>query len=244
MNAWKNCLLLLVLAGVGASTAPAASIEQLKLADRVDPVFPSGLSLFGVTRGSARCVLDVDANGRVEDVLVIAHTHEFIAVAVKSVLPQWRFEPARVDGRAVPAQTTLEITLQAEGAVTTLDVSSTIMRRLETVWGQRYEFVAATLRDVDATPVAEQNPAPRYPDELAARGVQGTAVAAFYIDEGGRVRVPIVTRADFPELGVLALEAIRGWKFAPPLRGGRPTLVRVHQEFRFFPKADAEKSAE
>lgn len=230
----RSCIVASALL-VGALTGSGSTVQGLKLVERVDPVFPSGVTLFGVTKGAVRCVIDVDVNGRVEDVLVIAHTNEHIATAVKSALPEWRFEPARVAGRAVPAQTTLEITMEAVGVVTSMDISSTIMRRMETIWGQPYGYVAWTLKDLDSVPVPQQTVTPAYPEQLAARKIQGRVRVDFYIDESGAVRLPIARESDDPDLSTLAIDAVRQWKFSPPRRNGRSVLVHASQEFNFKP---------
>lgn len=230
-SAFASALLAVSLTGSGAT------IQSLKLVERVDPVFPSGVTLFGISKGAVRCVIDVDVNGRVEDVLIIAHTHEHFAIAVKNVMSEWRFEPARVDGQAVPAQTTLEITMEAVGVVTSMDISSTIMRRMETIWGQPYSFVAWSLKDLDAVPVPQQTVAPAYPEELAARHIRGRVRVDFYIDETGAVRLPIAGESPSSELSSLAIDAVRQWKFSPPLRNGRAVLVHASQEFNFNPKS-------
>lgn len=221
----------------GSLTGSGSTVQGLKLVERVDPIFPSGVTMFGITKGAVRCVIDVDVDGRVEDVLIVAHTHEHFARAVKSVMPEWRFEPARVDGLPVPAQATLEITIEAVGVVTSMDISSTMMRRMETIWGQPYSFVAWTLKDLDSVPVPQRTVTPAYPEELAARNARGRVRVDFYIDESGAVRLPIVGESANPELSSLAIDAVRQWKFSPPQRHGRAVLVHASQEFNFNPKS-------
>ncbi|MBA4136225.1 MAG: hypothetical protein C0518_02780 [Opitutus sp.] len=230
------CLLFAALAWGGAVTATAATIQHLKLVERIDPQFPPGLEIFGITKGGVRCVIDVDAGGRVEDVLILAYTHERFARAVREVMPLWRFEPARVDGRPVSAQTTIEFTIEAVGVVTTLDLTTYVSQRFETMWGATFVYHEWKLSDLDAIPVPVTTVAPIYPVELAERNVRGKVKVDFYIDEEGRVRLPIVSASEYPELASAAIFAVRQWKFAPPLRQGRPVLAFASQEFDFNAK--------
>lgn len=226
-------LIIAALALGGAVAASATTVQHLKLIERIDPEFPRGLHVFGITKGGVRCLIDVDATGRVEDVLILAYTHERFGRVVSEVMPKWRFEPARVDGRAVPAQTTIEFTIEAVGVVTTMDVTTYVARRFETIWGAPYVYHDWKLADLDAIPVPQKTVAPIYPVELAQQNVRGKVRAEFYIDETGHVRLPIVASSDHPELAGLVMQAIRQWEFAPPRRHGSPVLVFVSQDFDF-----------
>lgn len=228
----RRGIFLIALFG-GALAGAGTTIERLQLIERVDPVFPHSLPMIGITRGTVRCVMDVGVDGRVEDLLVIAHTHEAVARAVKDVLPLWRFRPATINGLPIGAQTTLEIDLSVTGVVTSMDVTTYVTRRLEEVLGPQFIFRVCSLRELDALPVPQHTVAPIYPAELEERGVRGVVRVEFFIDETGRVRMPVLDDYDQPELGALAIEAIRQWRFSPPRRGGRAVLVHATQEFHF-----------
>lgn len=230
------CLMFAALGLGGSVDAVATTIQHLKLVERFDPQFPPGLATFGITKGGVRCVIDVNAQGTVEDMLILAHTHERFARAVQDVMPRWRFEPARVDGQPVPAQTTIEFTIEAIGVVTTLDVTTHVAQRFETMWGAAFVYHEWKLSDLDAIPVPHVTVAPVYPVEFAERNIRGKVKVDFYIDEEGRVRLPIVSASEHPELATAAIFAVRQWKFAPPLRRGRPVLAAASQEFDFNAK--------
>jgi TonB family protein len=232
MKTSRLLLLSLALCGMLAS-ACGATVQHLQLVESVDPEFPRGLQMLGITKGGVRCMINVDATGRIEDVLILAYTHERFGRAVRDVMPQWRFEPARVDGRAVPAQTTIEFTIEAVGVVTTMDVTTYVSQRFETIWGSPYVYHEWKLSDLDAIPVPQKSVAPIYPVELAEQNIRGKVRVEFYIDESGAVRMPIVAASEHPELAGLAIQAVRQWQFAPPLRQGKPVLVFASQEFDF-----------
>jgi len=75
------------------------------------PEYPLGLRRSGVT-GEAVVEFEVDTGGRVVRAEVVRCTHrEFAAPAVRAVL-QWRFEPGRREGRAVPFRLRIPIEFQ------------------------------------------------------------------------------------------------------------------------------------
>lgn len=233
----KNTPLLLVslLVLLSAPVLPALSAQGLRVLERVDPVFPMDVTLSGITRGAVRCVVDVDAHGKVEDVLITEYTHPSFGRVVREAMPLWKFHPAVLDGQPVPSQTSLVFTIEAVGVVVTLDQSAYVRNRFETIWGQPYEYRTYSLQDLDRIPEPQKTVSPRYPQEVAQRNIVGRVRVDFYIDEQGRVRMPIVLPGVSRELAGAAVEAIRQWQFSPPRRQGSPVLVRASQEFNFNP---------
>jgi outer membrane biosynthesis protein TonB len=49
--------------------------------------------------------------------------------------------------------------------------------------------------------------------------------------------MPVVISADNERLGWSAIVALEQWRFDPPLRKGKPVLVRSTQTFRFEPES-------
>lgn len=65
---------------------------------------------------------------------------------------------------------------------------------------------------------------PKYPDHLKKEGIAGEVIIGALIDEQGNVkpREPLhIIRSLHPELDRLATEAIKQWKYAPPLFRGK-----------------------
>jgi TonB family protein len=197
----------------------------------VEPVFPASLLNAGVTRGHARVLVSVSHLGALVDSLVVAYTHEAFARAVTDVIERWRFSPMRVQGEATSSRTELLVNFEAKGVVVTMSVGDTLERLLDRPVDFVYQPCA--LRELDRIPTPLLADAPVYPREWRDAGVFGTTQVEFYIDETGVVRMPAVIAADHRDLGHLAVEAVRHWRFEAPTRHGRPVLVRVRQEFRF-----------
>jgi TonB family protein len=194
--------------------------------------FPQTLLQRGITSGYARIALAVDHQGALTDILVVGYSHEEFATAAENALRRWRYEPMRVRDESVATQSTLSINFEARGAVVSINVGSDLTT-LMTGLPRDPEFGPCPLQKLDSIPAPLAFVEPIYTKDLREHGIQGQAVLEFYIDENGSVRVPAVVDADFWELGVLAMEAVRQWRFAPPTARGRPVLVRVRQAFYF-----------
>lgn len=215
-------------------TPSLAEVGGLRVKERIDPVFPTEVTLEGITRGTVHCIIDIDATGKVEDVLITAYTHRSFGRVVREALRQWRFEAALLDGQPVAAQTALTFTIEGVGCVVSMDNNSYLNQRFEALLGPTYPFHPYTLRDLDAIPVPQKTVMPFYPPQLAAR-LRGQVRVDFFIDENGRVRVPLAQPDAPPELAAAAMAAVRQWQFAPPVRHGDPVLVRASQDFHFTP---------
>ena len=72
-----------------------------RLVQGVAPVYPPAAVLAEI-EGSASVLFDLDADGRVVNAVVEEATHPAMGESALAALAQWRFEPARLQGRPVP----------------------------------------------------------------------------------------------------------------------------------------------
>ena len=79
------------------------------------------------------------------------------------------------------------------------------------------------------------NPAPRYPAELRAAGIQGSVFARFVVDTAGRVRMETVSvdASDHPRFAEAVIEALRRSRYTPAELRGRKVPQLVVQPFVF-----------
>ena len=231
--------LLVVLTGTGASGAgidpfgrPKDERVSMRIHQTTPITFPRAMLERGITSGLARVAISLDHTGELTDVLVIGYTAAPFGEAAERGIRSWTYEPMRVRGESVATQATLAVDFKAEGVVISIDantdLTATVLR-----FRQATEYAPCPLQQLDRIPTPLEFVEPAYSRELADHGVVGRAVIEFYIDESGSVRVPAVTAADFWELGVLAMSAVREWRFAPPTSRGRPVLIHVRQAFQF-----------
>lgn len=81
------------------------------------------------------------------------------------------------------------------------------------------------------------NPPPRYPPRALANGWHGKVLLRIDIDAHGRiVNVAVETSSGYDVLDAAALEAVRHWRAAPAIRGGRAVASTERQPIIFRPR--------
>lgn len=79
------------------------------------------------------------------------------------------------------------------------------------------------------------SPAPRYPSYLISQGTKGNVVVSFEVLPSGHVGDAKILPGTDPALDKPVLDAMRRWRFAPPMRDGKPARLRLQQTFRMAP---------
>jgi len=238
MKTLKTLFRLSLLLALGAVlTAPAdAAFESVKFdPENTLPRFPPALQANGIVRGDVIVAISVDAQGKIKDSLLLAYTSELLAKTTLDALKEWRFQPARLDGDPIPSQVELTVNYTLEGAVITSNIVNLyLFGRFEHAGDNRYVYRMRSPGELDRAPTPTNSPSPKYAEQAFKEGVRGKVQVHFYIDEQGAVRLPAVTNPDVsPYLAEKAVEAVREWKFEPPLSHGAPALVAASEEFSF-----------
>jgi protein TonB len=101
--------------------------------------------------------------------------------------------------------------------------------------GQGSVPAVLTATEADVLPLLTSHLQPHYPEALRRTGVSGQVVLEYVVGTSGwvdasSVRVLLSTH---PAFSAAALEAIRGVRFRPARRSGRPVAVLVRQTIRF-----------
>lgn len=228
------------VAACGAETDPP---EKSSWRDRFEmtelPVFPPGLATSGVTVGSASFLLLVNADGELEDFVMLEASHLDVGEAIARVIPEWKFFATEVDGQRVNAASRIEVNLRSSGSVALLAVSDDVQNlfpQRKLVGRGQSTYRVASLTELDYMPelISAVQPPPPPPGSIGAPSV--TIVFQIFIDENGRVRIPLIQDAGNGKVDLQVLEtvqhALMQWRFTPPLIEGRPVMVRVQQPFR------------
>jgi TonB family protein len=235
-------ILILALACLTGGAALASGIDHtdpmkderrpLRIIQTTPIVYPNNLLLRGIVSGAARVAIAMDNTGTLTDVLVVGYTHEEFGQAAEDAVRAWSYEPIRIRAEHVATQAVVTFNFEAKGVVVNIDATTDLSLHVH-AFRSANAYAPCPLHRLDAIPAPLVFLEPAYSRDLKDHGIEGQTVIEFYIDENGSVRVPAVLDADFWELGVLAMEAVRNWKFAPPTSNGRPVLVRVRQAFVF-----------
>jgi TonB family protein len=223
---------VLIAALLPARATAAPGDVPAKVVFKVAPDYPAREFTNGIRTGDVRMLLRIDPVGRLDDALVTAYSLPGFADEAQLAVKKWKFQPSRVDGD--PAYATLEVQFQfnVNERLATAHIGPQEEAYFEAGKDQ-FQYEAVPLSELDHVPSPAHRVAPTYPQDWAARGLTGSVLVEFYIDETGRVRMPTVVSADHPELGWIALPAIGKWRFDPPTRKGKPVLVKAQQDFQF-----------
>ncbi len=234
MNAKRIMVVLALGVGVMLPTLPAQPVlEPVGVEVTDEPQIPARLRMEGLREGKVTFAVDVDAEGKLEDWLVIeASHHELVAPCIEAV-KRWRFTPARYDGARVPARTKFTLNLSQSGAVVSRTTVEMINAFMENLGGRPLDYRISRAEELDRPLVALTRVSPPYGREAERQGVTGRVTVYFFVDERGNVRLPAVSAETHPYLSGLAVRAMREWKFTPPTREGRPVTVEARQAFVF-----------
>ena len=228
---------LMVFAWLPVAPLTAEVVEEFvpcKIHQRVKVHFPVRAFHQGILRGEVMLMLEVDRDGHLGDVLAFAHTGKEFAQAALDAVAQWTFSPALVAQEPIGSVNTIHIQFEVNGVTARTKLVGE--PELQPVSGERYVYRAFTLSELDAIPKALAQPSPIYPREWILEGKTGAVTLDYFIDERGQTRFPrVVGKAD-ELLGAAAVEAVKSWRFEPPLRRGRPVLAQVRQVFNFRPQ--------
>lgn len=183
--------------------------------------------------------ISVDAEGKVTG-YAIDHEDKVPAYVLSSIakwVPDWRFKPVLVDGKAVPARAKMSLRMLAKPVG---DDSFQV-----SIVGS--SFGEGDAQETDGIRHRNMSP-PRYPHDLVVAGAQGTAYLVLKIGRDGKVEDVVVERVNLTvysskpqmkqfrkRLGDAAANAARRWTFVPPTTGklaGQPFWsVRVPVSF-------------
>jgi TonB family protein len=234
-------LLLCLIALAIFTTARAAqatnddSLQKLRLDKFVMPEFPESLLSTGNGKGVVTAAIGRDGEGRVTDVLVLDSTHARLTQSVTEAVRQWKFKlpanPAPAGREIVPI---VRFLFSMRGVLFISAYTGTLQSPASAITANS-PVVLPTFADLDAVPEPLHHPMPRFTGRLAEPANGGTVTVKFFLDETGKVRVPIILECSTPELGSAALAAVEQWTFTPPRAAGRETIALETQTFAFGP---------
>jgi TonB family protein len=209
---------------------------SLQIIQTEAPSFPLLLSDSSVMNGDATVAIRVDRDGRLTDSLVTEYSRKEFADTAVAALKAWRFIPPRVNGVPWSSVQEVHFDFSRNGVAVSVSAFDFLMNRIDEIAKDKYVYRPRTLRELDRIPTPIHVVSPVSPALNSGEKIRTVAVD-FYIDEEGRVRLPSVSRADVgTACAASALDAVKQWRFEPPLYQGRPTLVIVRQEFDFVAK--------
>jgi TonB family protein len=225
---------LLSLGALSAFGRPDDDDAGLVIEQTEPATYPQSLAINGVSTGTVRLAVSVDAEGKLVDCLVLAYTDPAFADAAVKAVKKWNYEPARVDGRPRKSRVDLMFNFKSGLVASVRNLDASYVRD---ILPEGFVFRTYALRDLDRipTPITVVKPVP--PENALPKGKERVVTVDFYIDEEGTVRIPAIDRASRDDgFAAAAVAAVEQWHFEPPLRKGRPVVVEVQQDIRFVGK--------
>lgn len=231
------CVLLITIVCVRPAFADnEETVRKLRLEKFVMPDFPDFVRMTGTNRGTVTVAIGRDAEGYVTDTFVLQSDNSRLSQSVIKAVEQWRF--ARPSNRPLPGQEIVPVIrflFSAKGVAIVSAATGTLTGDRELPRADA-PLVMPSFADLDAPPKPVHQDMPRLSGSLADRVPEGgTATIKFFVDEDGRVRVPVILECTAPELGQAAVNAVDQWRFEAPKISGRPTIVRETISLTFTP---------
>ena len=190
-------------------------------------VYPRELLLNGV-EGQATVRYSVDDKGRAIGVVAVKATHPEFAAAARAAIMAGDY------AAGLPVDETREriFSFLANGRGDAI-VSAEVKKLLAQLRKQP-EIIRAS--ELDQRPEVKIHPPVRIaPDVLASAG-PGSARVAIFIDDEGNVLLPQVISATNEDYGYAVAQAVAGWKYEPPKKGGKRVLAQAAVEVSFGSK--------
>lgn len=235
-------LILMLAAPLHASDAMRVGpqgFQPIRIVQTLEPRFPVILQATNIRQGEARVIFNIDAEGRLADLMVASYTHRAFADEAVQALRAWRYEPARQYGEPIGVRSEMVFTFEARGKVVTnmaIDTVSAFTSMLETE-NQSHTFRVVDPVEIDGPVLAIRSIRPAHPAHPQGANRtdlgNGRVVIDFYIDEEGRPRMPVVIHSDDSAFSTAAVSSLLQWRYSTPTRNGRPVSVRAHQRFEF-----------
>jgi TonB family protein len=96
-----------------SSTAPAQLDQMPRTITRVSPVYPFNLKKAGIP-GEVLVAFTVDAQGKVQDPVVVETTHPDFSAPALQAIQHWRFAPGKKGGRVVNSRLQAPIVFEVQ----------------------------------------------------------------------------------------------------------------------------------
>jgi TonB family protein len=222
---------LTFLYGEPAATPPAPPALP-QIVQTVSPIFPAQMELAGISTGTVKFIIKVDKTGKLEDLLVTEYTQRPFADEATKAVRQWTFAPALAGTEPVGWVRELNLYFRTDGMMVTYDnMEAPSHFKMTEHRDEIIEYHACSLRDLDRIPVPLHVVAPA----AALRADAGEVRVEFYIDENGRVRIPVARETPDAAFANAAVDAVSQWQFEPPTSNGKPVLVHAVQIFTTKP---------
>lgn len=230
----RSTVVVMGLTIASTGSLSIAAVKPVRIEQTVEAQFPAALSFSPISSGEVRVMINVDAEGRLADLMVTGYTDKAFANEAVNLLRKWRYSPATVDGVAVGVRMELKFNFSSSGRVISLSAIDTVDALTKRIQGNPLLELTCRPGDLDQPVTLIHTINPAHPGITGQSPVHsGTTVVDFYVDESGNIRMPVVMETTDQNYAQAAVDALSQWRFSTPLRHGKPVAVRLQQKFVF-----------
>lgn len=216
--------------------------QPVRLKKALEAILPADLTHLQIEEPRVVYWVCVDSEGSLIDFLALEATHHALLDKAEEKLHDAEFFPAKADGAAVQAKTLVLVTFYDpeqrawKRGLMSMPMGSTVMEGAES---RIYALSKANFVYSESRPEELDKPLQLLESELCMVHEpgqpmeKGKVIVEYYVDHKGNVRHPTVITSDGKSLSLSALMTLQKTRFAPPLKNGKPTYVRVRQPFNF-----------
>jgi hypothetical protein len=168
----------------------------------------------------------INDEGMVDDWITLRTNDHSIITAIRNVISQWRFHPSTHQGEPAWSYRELHIRFEKSGSIVNITPMNAAYSMFNTLNDNHILVVPFQELDRIPVPVAMENP--MLHKSLLDQHRGRTVKFEFFIDEKGKVRMPIVKESDAGnQVTAILLESLLKWEFEPPMKNGRRVATKA-----------------
>lgn len=216
--------------------------SPIRAVGTLEAVIPTDLRDLPMSDPFVEFMIDVGADGKLLDILPTRSNHRDLIPAAEQVIDGVEFQPARQDGSPIRARSNIRINfydpvmraLRQGGTVPALGGTGNdaVAARVFGAKAASYEYNLSKADQLDEPlRILESTQRVYQPDQDIPTA--GECLVEFYVGSDGRVHFARALETDSENVAISAALTLDATRFAPPLRSGNPTYVKVRQRFRF-----------
>jgi TonB family protein len=174
----------------------------------------------------------ISALGTVDSVLWKTESiSDDLKQATMAMLNTAKLEPATRNKKPVATMMWFRLKFDPlNGDVRITDSAAAILKKLR-LEGENAQFTKSRELDAKIRPLRRQKP--MFPRLAQANADTGNALIEVYIDQEGQAQLSRIVSSSELAFGYAAAQAIVQWQFEPPLKDGKPVVVKVRVPVNF-----------
>jgi TonB family protein len=181
----------------------------------------------------------VAPDGETKDLAVLSGDPEFSKSALAAIR-RWHFRPVSAQGHSVETTYQVHVRFNPLLQEANSDVElkspqpSSLYPSPATIYGDAPEGPIHHHGEPGLTdPKETYHPDVEFSDKARKAGEQGTVMLSLIVGTDGKPQDVKVMCSSAPDLNPNAIEAVRGWKFEPALKDGKPVMAELAVEVQF-----------